>query len=446
MNARTRFHLISLLALLDLATCAGGFGAIAWLYSVVRGPDSTGTVWSGEGVLALSVSAATFWLATPFWESGGGDAMRGWIEQFFTALGFILIVQSGLAYFFLISPIPWWVMLAGTVLTIVLLALVRQWIYPAVSADAAGVVLVGYDSIAAALAPALGGRIAGVLDTEAERVAPHLPYLGGPERLEEVVAARRPGRIVLSGGVEKSRVPPQALLALRFARIPICDGADLYEDLLGRVPWARLEPRDFLFSSPLHATRSVMALQAIYTNLIGLALLGLLSPLLAATALLVGVLSGRGPILESVECSGFQRIPFRLLRFRTRRGDGTPTLIGPWLTRLRLADLPQLFNIIRGEMSLFGPPPARREFADVLCAKIPLYSQRFLVKPGILGWSQVNLRASGLADEAERLEYDLYYVKRGSPALDLEISFRWLTERPFSSRREERAQAAGAAP
>lgn len=443
MNGRGRYHLLSLLALLDLALCAAGFGAVAWLDGLLRGPGSTATTWSGDGVLALSVSAATFWLATPFWESGGGDAMRGWIEQFFTALGFILIVQSGLAYFFLISPISWWVILAGTVVTIVLLARVRQWIYPAVSPDDAGVVLVGYDGIAAALAPALGGRIAGVFETEAERVAPHLPYLGDPKRLEEVAAARRPGRIVLSGGVEKSRVPPQVLLALRFARIPIYDGADLYEDMLGRVPWDRLEPRDFLFSSPLYATRSVMALQAIYTNVIGLALLGLLSPLLAATALLVGLLSGRGPILESAECVGFQRIPFRRLRFRTRRRDGTPTRIGPWLARLHLADLPQLFNIIRGEMSLFGPPPARREFADVLCAMIPLYPQRFLVKPGILGWSQVNLRTSGCADEAERLEYDLYYVKRGSPALDLEICFRWLTERPFFSPREAGAQAAG---
>ena len=133
MNARARYHLLSLFALLDLLTCAAGFGLISWLYIATRAPGSPEAAWSGEWVLALSVSAATFWLATPFWESGGADAMRTWIEQFFTALGFILIVQSGLAYFFLISPIPWWVILAGTVLTIILMALLRAWLYPRLS-------------------------------------------------------------------------------------------------------------------------------------------------------------------------------------------------------------------------------------------------------------------------------------------------------------------------
>jgi lipopolysaccharide/colanic/teichoic acid biosynthesis glycosyltransferase len=437
MNAPGRYHFLSLLAMLDLATCAAGFGLVSWLHSLLAGPAGSRGVWSGEWLLGLSVSAATFWLATPFWESGAADALRLWIEQFFTALGFILIVQSALAYMFLISPVPWSVILAGTVVTIVFMALARLVLYPAVS-KAKGVLIVGYDSIAQALAPSWRGRVAGLLDSEPGPAGSGIPYLGDPSRVGDAVASRQPERIVLSRGLKESGVSPKVLLRMRFSGIAIDEGAALYEDVLGRVRWDRLQPADFLFASPLNATRSVMALQAVYTNLIGLALLALLSPLLLATALLVLLASGRGPVLERIECAGFQRIPFHLLRFRTRRKDGTETSAGRWIIRLRLVNLPQLLNIIRGEMSLFGPSSARREFADALCDMIPLYAQRFLVKPGMLGWSQVNLRATPVLDEAVRLEFDLYYVKHGSPSLDLEIFLRTLVERPFSPRPRRR--------
>src|SRR5262249_40134447 len=106
------------------------------------------------------------------------------------------------------------------------------------------------------------------------------------------------------------------------------------------------------------------------------------------------------------------------------------TRVGKILTVLRLASLPQLINVVRGEMSLFGPPPVRKMFADRMCELVPLYSQRFLMKPGMLGWAQTNLRGV-TADELFRLEYDLYYIKRGSPSLDLEIFIRTVLRRPF---------------
>jgi lipopolysaccharide/colanic/teichoic acid biosynthesis glycosyltransferase len=120
-------------------------------------------------------------------------------------------------------------------------------------------------------------------------------------------------------------------------------------------------------------------------------------------------------------------IPFELLRFGTRGRDGRPHAVGKALTALRLQFLPRLVNVVRGEMAFFGPPPVRLEFAQRLERLVPVYAHRFTVKPGIQGWSQLNLAgAAGAPDEALRLEYDLYYVKQNSVSLDIEILLRTL--------------------
>jgi len=134
--------------------------------------------------------------------------------------------------------------------------------------------------------------------------------------------------------------------------------------------------------------------------------------------------AGPGPVLESVECSGFQRIPFRLLRFRTLRGDGSGQWsgVGKMITRLHLANLPRLINIVRGEIALFGPRPVRREFAERLAQIMPFYAMRFFVKPGIFGCAPAS--AAAPMSELREIEYDLYYVKQASPLFDVEILMR----------------------
>jgi lipopolysaccharide/colanic/teichoic acid biosynthesis glycosyltransferase len=100
------------------------------------------------------------------------------------------------------------------------------------------------------------------------------------------------------------------------------------------------------------------------------------------------------------------------------------------LKSLNLVALPELINVIRGEMGLFGPPPVRKEFAECLVRLIPIYAYRFSVKPGILGWSQANLTGVSISDESLRFAYDLYYMREESPSLDLDILFRTLFRAP----------------
>jgi lipopolysaccharide/colanic/teichoic acid biosynthesis glycosyltransferase len=134
---------------------------------------------------------------------------------------------------------------------------------------------------------------------------------------------------------------------------------------------------------------------------------------------------GPGPVFESIECAGFQYIPFRLLRFRTTStaGDERRTPAGRLITKLGFVNLPQLINIVRGDMALVGPRPARRAFAHHLTQVMPFYAHRFSVKPGIIGWAQIHSTGGSqdLPDECRDIEYDLFYIKEGSLWMDIEI-------------------------
>jgi lipopolysaccharide/colanic/teichoic acid biosynthesis glycosyltransferase len=120
-----------------------------------------------------------------------------------------------------------------------------------------------------------------------------------------------------------------------------------------------------------------------------------------------------------------------MLRFRTMGADGKLTRIGSLIARLHLTNLPQLMNVVRGEMTLFGPAPVRTAFAERLSHLLPAYVYRFTVKPGIFGWMDANPTETGrLPDEMLRLEYDLYYIRQESPSLDLDILLRMLFRHP----------------
>ena len=194
---------------------------------------------------------------------------------------------------------------------------------------------------------------------------------------------------------------------------------------------AELLPSQLIFSDELGARRGAIALQAIYSNVAALAGLALLAVLAIPIAAAIK-LSSRGPVIEEQERWGLNLVPFTLFRFRCRRADGRLTVPGLWLGRLRLDGLPQLINVIRGEMALVGPRPHRPEFIPALMEQMPYYGQRHAVRPGLLGWSQLNCDyGPQTRDARESLEYDLYYIKHMSPALDAYIVLHSLLEVPF---------------
>ena len=218
--------------------------------------------------------------------------------------------------------------------------------------------------------------------------------------------------------------------------ISIASAALLAEQELERLPPALLAKEwldyaDVPWSNPLSFQRQLKRFADV---VVALVLLLLTAPLLLLVALLIW-LEDRGPVFFMQERTGWMGQTFRLYKLRSMRlqdsatppqwtvpGDQRITAVGNWLRRTRIDELPQLINVLRGEMSLIGPRPERPEFEHELEEKIPHYRKRHWVLPGLSGWAQVSAPYAASVEEAElKLSYDLYYIRHFSTALDLLI-------------------------
>jgi lipopolysaccharide/colanic/teichoic acid biosynthesis glycosyltransferase len=363
-------------------------------------------------------------------------------QQLCLTLGVTFLLESLLTYLripeLVLTPS---IMLLGSALTLAALMIWRMF-YSAVlwkSLGAKRVLFYGTNAAvletgrSLAAHPELGLSLAGYIDDEHPAGTPlnGAAVLGSTAELTRVVSEVRPDRIVVGVSERRRGMPFRELLEMQFRGIEIQRVAELYEAACERVCVAELLPSQLIFSDELGARRGAIALQAIYSNIVALVGLVLLAVLLLPIALAIK-LSSPGPVMEEHSLWGMNLVPFTLYRFRWRGADGRPTRAGRWLRRLHLDGLPQLINVIRGEMSLVGPRPHRPEFIPVLMEHMPYYGQRHAVRPGILGWSQLNCDYGGrLRDARESLEYDLYYIKHMSPALDAYIVLHSLMEATF---------------
>ena len=253
--------------------------------------------------------------------------------------------------------------------------------------------------------------------------------------LRETVERVKADRIVVGMRERRGRVPMRDLLELRFAGIPIEESSATFERVFKRVSLRELRPSQLIYSGELGPRRRDMDLQFVYSTLIAGVAAVVLAPLMLAIAIAVKVTS-KGPVLYRQTRVGRGGRTFTLYKFRSMREDAEAasgavwaskddprvTPVGRWLRRLRLDELPQFFNVLRGEMSIVGPRPERPEFVARLSETIPFYPQRHCVRPGITGWAQINHKYGDSIEDAElKLEYDLYYIKNMSPAFDFFI-------------------------
>jgi sugar transferase (PEP-CTERM system associated) len=287
--------------------------------------------------------------------------------------------------------------------------------------------------------PESGLVVAGYLDDSYEPGTP-LPggkSLGQLNALRKIVEAVRPSRIVVGMSERRKRMPVSELLELRFAGHIIEEAANTYERVCGRICLKELRPSQLIYSGELGPRRQNVIYQTL-ANLAG-ALIGILLsfPLMLLTALAVR-LNSPGPILYRQVRVGINGAPFTLYKFRSMRAnaeaatgavwamqnDPRVTAVGRVIRKIRFDELPQLFNVLRGEMSIVGPRPERPEFVKALTERIPYYTQRHCVRPGITGWAQINYKyGDTLEDTICKLEFDLYYIKNMSFSLDTYIVF-----------------------
>jgi exopolysaccharide biosynthesis polyprenyl glycosylphosphotransferase len=210
-----------------------------------------------------------------------------------------------------------------------------------------------------------------------------------------------------------------------------------YEKLSGRVSIKELRPSQLIYTGEPSRLRHAMFYQTV-SNLI-IATVGIVVglPFMLITALAVWITS-RGPILYRQVRVGMNGKPFTLYKFRSMRQDAEAatgavwavkddprvTPVGRIIRKIRFDELPQLFNVLKGEMSIVGPRPERPEFVKTLAESIPYYPQRHSVHPGITGWAQINYKyGDTFEDTIIKFEYDLYYIKNVSFSLDMYIIF-----------------------
>jgi sugar transferase (PEP-CTERM system associated) len=226
----------------------------------------------------------------------------------------------------------------------------------------------------------------------------------------------------------------QELLHAKLSGVRVEDATATYERLTGKVLVDSLRPSWLIFSDGFRVSRWTRFVKRGFDLLLASVGLVLAAPLMLLTALAIRLETGP-PVLYRQERVGEGGQAFTLLKFRSMRTDaeqGTPiwardnddriTAVGRVIRATRLDELPQLWNVLAGEMSFVGPRPERPFFVEQLTAQIPFYSQRHAVKPGITGWAQVKYRyGASVEDSMEKLRYDLYYIKNLSTGFDMTI-------------------------
>ena len=261
--------------------------------------------------------------------------------------------------------------------------------------------------------------------------------LGTYSDLLKTVEELHPDRVVVAVRERREKLPINQLLELNFKGIQVEDAASLYEVVFGRVSSRDLSPAELAFNARLRPRTGSLILQSIYSWLIGAIGLLLAWPLMLLVALAVRI-SSPGPVLYRQVRVGRNGALFTLYKFRSMyqdaeartgavwasKNDPRITTVGRWLRKTRLDELPQLFNVVKGEMCIAGPRPERPEFVEMLEKQIPFYRQRLCVKPGVTGWAQVSHKYTDtIEDTIVKLEYDLYYIKNLAASLDFYIIF-----------------------
>jgi exopolysaccharide biosynthesis polyprenyl glycosylphosphotransferase len=278
-------------------------------------------------------------------------------------------------------------------------------------------------------------ELIGVVDDDRAGLLAGAPVLGGVADLPGIVGTHRPDLVVLAVG--RNRLSAfESLLDTGSAGFEVLELAELHEQAFGRVPVRHLTAAWFM--SCLHFYRRPYTRLAKRTFDLVVAAVGLLlsAPLYPLVWLLVK--RTEGPVIFTQTRLGEGGRHFTIYKFRTMQadaedgeprwaGENDPRTIpgGRFLRRARIDELPQLWNVLRGEMSIVGPRPERPEFLERLQAAVPFWTGRHLVKPGITGWAQVRRGYAASVDEtAEKLSYDLWYLRHRSLVTDLAICAR----------------------
>jgi sugar transferase (PEP-CTERM system associated) len=374
---------------------------------------------------------------------------RDLLIRLLQALGATSIILAVVYFWFPQAMIGRGVFLYATVLMILVVVgwrLVFAWLSHR-AAPRERLLLVGTSPAAIELAKELhdrrqelGVEIVGFIDPDRARLGSPVINPGVVGTIDDITAlVDRMGvdRVVVSLSDARGKLPMDQLLDMRLnSGVTFDHLTSVYEEYTGKIALENLRPSWLIFSSGFKKTRGLLAAKRLFDLL--MSSLGLLLGLPVMAVLAVAVkLTSPGTVFYHQQRVGLNGRVFRVHKFRTMQqdaeagtgavwstvNDARVTSLGRLMRRTRLDELPQLWNVLVGEMSLVGPRPERPEFVEGLTEKIPFYGQRHAVKPGVTGWAQVRYTyGASVEDAIQKLQYDLYYIKNLSLALDIVIA------------------------
>jgi len=443
MLSRTHSRTLCLLILESILTCCCGVLAVQLRFA----SEAQSVLVEGKGLLKIFlmivVTQASFYLFDLY--DFQEIRKRGVLYiRTLQALGLTSIVLAAIFYAFpemLFGRGVFLISLLFMLTTMILWRVFVMWLigHPRL---AERVLILGTESNAVALAreaierPEQGYKIVGFVGDDPELVGQSLinpTVLGLTCELEEIVSRHHINRIVLAISERRGRMPLDSLVEMKLRDgLAIEESDSFYERLTGKVSTRTLRPSWLILSGP--SRRMVFYSQLRRLLDVSLSMLGLVLslPIMMVTALAIK-LESKGPILYRQTRVGHRNRNFTIMKFRSMRVDAEPdgpvwaeehdpriTRVGRVIRKLRVDELPQFINIIRGDMAFVGPRPERPEFVSQLAKEIPYYSQRHLVKPGLTGWAQIRYPyCASVEDAIQKLQYDLYYIKNQSLLLDV---------------------------
>jgi sugar transferase (PEP-CTERM system associated) len=303
------------------------------------------------------------------------------------------------------------------------------------------VLILGAGSLAMQVTDAIansGGRFnfCGYVQPEATAVAEKIEYpIASTDQILQTIRAKHISKIVIALSERRGVLPVREMFSCKLRGVDVVDAVTFYEKETGKLLIEHTRPGWFVFSDGFLVTRLMFLKQRIVDILASGTLLFLTLPLFPFIALAIR-LESPGEIFFRQQRVGFRDELFDLIKFRTmcanaekdsgavwaQENDSRVTRLGRIMRKCRIDELPQLFNVLKGEMSFIGPRPERPEFVASLSKKIPYYSRRHSVRPGLTGWAQINYPYGASEEDAlEKLRYDLYFIKNFSLLLEMRI-------------------------
>jgi sugar transferase (PEP-CTERM system associated) len=287
--------------------------------------------------------------------------------------------------------------------------------------------------------PELNLKVEGFLDERGENIGKSLVnpgIIGAVGEVESIVHDRRIDSIIISLKERRGNMPVSELLHLKFGGVEVEDAHSFIEKVTGRIHLEHLSPSWLILSDGFRKSQFLYAVKRTFDIVIALIAFVLTLPFMVLVAIAIWLETG-GPVLFRQEGTGFKGRTFEIMKFRSMchsaeqdgpvwaaNDDNRVTRVGRFIRKYRLDELPQILNVLRGEMSLVGPRPERPHFCGLLEENIPYFGLRHTVRPGITGWAQVKYQYGASMEESKtKLEYDFFYIKHMSIVLDLAILF-----------------------